>query len=327
MDALMRWGINVILALQNAPWLSGVMRLLTFLGNEEFFLFVMPAIYWCVSPGVGARLAVLLIASNGLNGLLKIAFHLPRPYWVDLRVKALSSETSYGIPSGHAMNSTSVWGFLAAQVKKRWAWAAALALIFLISLSRLYLGVHFPTDVLAGWILGALVLGAFLALERPAVAWLKRLTMWQQIGLAFALSLVYLALFSGILAAIAPSPDPAIWEQNAALATLTKPGEPATDPRNPEDGVPVAGMVMGLGLAFALPTRHPTRFDAKGPLAKRALRFVIGLVGVLILWMGLKLLTPHEPFALAMVVRYIRYGLVVFWVLYLAPRAFVRANI
>jgi hypothetical protein len=106
-----------------------------------------------------------------------------------------------------------------------------------------------------------------------------------------------------------------------------RPGESATNPRNPEDGATVAGMIMGLGLALALPTRHPTQFDVKGPLTKRGLRFVIGLVGVLVFWMGLKLVTPDEPFALAMVVRYIRYVLVVFWALYLAPWVFVRMKL
>lgn len=322
MDALIRWGTSLILALQNAPWLSGPMRLFTFLGKEEFFFFVMPLLYWCLNPALGARLAVLLILSNGLNGLLKLAFHLPRPYWVDPRVKALSAEISYGLPSGHAMNATSVWGFLAAQVKRPWAWAAALALIFLISLSRLYLGVHFPLDVLAGWVFGALVLAAFLAWERPVLAWLKRLTLWQQLGLALALSLLFLALFSGILAAIASSPDPAIWTHNAVLAAEATP-----DPRTPQGGVAVAGMILGLGLAFALSVHHPTRFDVKGPLLKRALRFAIGLAGVLLLWLGLKLLAPAEPVALALFVRYTRYALIVFWALYLAPWAFVRLNL
>ncbi len=327
MDALMRWGISIILALQGEPRLVGVMQFFTFLGSEGFFLFVMPAMYWCVDATMGVRLAVVLIASNGLNGLFKIAFHLPRPYWVDLRVKALSSETSYGIPSGHAMNATTICGFVAAQVRKWWAWVAAIVLILMISLSRLYLGVHFPTDVLAGWILGIVVLWAFLALERRAVAWAKRLTMWQQIGLAFVLSLLCLALFIGVLAAIASSPDPITWEQNAALATSLEPGESAIAPRNPEAGVTFAGMVMGLGLALAFLAYRPTQFDARGPLAKRGLRFVIGLIGVVILWLGLKLIAPQEPFMLAVLIRYIRYTLVVFWALYLAPWVFVKMGL
>jgi hypothetical protein len=273
------------------------------------------------------RLAVLLIASNGLNSLFKVILHLPRPYWIDPRVQALSSETSYGIPSGHAMNATTIWGFLASQMKKRWAWPAVLALILMISISRLYLGVHFPTDVLAGWILGGLLLWAFLIFERPAAVWLKRLTIWQQIGLAFAISMVYWALFSGTLAAIASTPDPTIWEQNAAQATSAQPGEPATDPRNPDNGATTAGMLMGLGLSLALSTYRPTGFDAHAPLARRAARYAIGAVVIAGIWLGLKVLTPSQPLVLAMIVRYLRYVFVIFWALYLAPWTFVKLKV
>jgi membrane-associated phospholipid phosphatase len=327
MDVLMQRGIDLILALQGLPGLTGLMHLFTFFGNEAFFLFIMPALYWCLDARLGARLAVVLIAANGLNGLFKIAFHLPRPGWIDLRVKVLSLEGSYGLPSGHAQNSVVVWGFIAAQAKKWWVWALAGALIFLISLSRLYLGVHFPTDLLAGWIIGALFLGAFLTLEGPVVAWLNRLTRRQHLGLTVALSLLYLVCFTGILAAMASWPDPALWEQNARQSTLAKPGKAAFDPRNPEYGATVAGMIMGLGLALSLSGHHLKEFKANGPWAKRGLRFVIGLGGILILGKGLKIITPYESMALVMIIRYIRYALLVFWVFYLAPRLFIRMKI
>jgi len=207
MDALMQWGTDIVVALQAFPGLTGLMEFFTFLGTEEFFLLLMPALYWCIDAGLGLRLAVALTASGSLNELLKLAFHLPRPYWVDSRVQALGTEPSYGLPSGHAMNAVSVWGFIATQLKKNWAWAAALALILLISLSRLYLGVHFPTDVLGGWVFGAGLLWAFLRWEQNARVWLGRLTLWQQIGLAFVVSLVYLALAAGILTAMTGMPD------------------------------------------------------------------------------------------------------------------------
>ena len=323
----MHWGNSLILGLQGFAGLTGVMRFFTFLGSEYCFLFLMPVLYWCLDVGVGARLAVVLIFSNGLNGLFKIAFHLSRPYWIDPRVQALSSEPTYGLPSGHAMNSTTTWGFLAAQVKKWWAWVGAGVLIVMVSFSRLYLGMHFPTDVLAGWILGVLLLWVFLAWERPVLVWLKRLTTWQQIGLAFVLSLAFLALYFFILSVIAPSPDPVVWEQNAAKATGAPFGVPAISPRNPEDGVTGAGMFMGLGLAFALALRRPTEFVVQAPLARRVLRFGVGMLGVLVFWLGLKLVSPSEPVVLAWTVRYIRYLLVVFWVLYLAPCVFVRLRL
>jgi membrane-associated phospholipid phosphatase len=327
MDAIMQWGIELILALQGIPGLTGLMQVFTFFGNEPFFLFILPATYWCLDARFGRRLAVVLIASNGLNGLFKIAFHLPRPSWIDLRIKVLSFERSYGLPSGHAMNSVALWGFMATQIKKWWMWVTAGALIVMISLSRLYLGVHFPTDLLAGWILGALFLGTFLSLERPVIAWLKRLTIRQHLGLTVVFSLFYLLLFNGILTAIASRPDPAVWEYNAAQSALTKPGGPAINPRNPEYGASVAGMIMGLGLAFSLSGYQLTKFKANGAWTKRGLRFVIGLGGIFILGKGLKSVTPFDPLAGVMIMRLIRYTLIVFWIFYLAPRLFARLRL
>ena len=327
MEALMQWGILAILSMQSVPGLTGVMQFFSFLGREEFFLFFIPAIYWCVDAKLGARLAVVLIASNALNILLKAAFHLPRPYWIDLRVKALGAELSYGLPSGHAMNATAVWGLLASQVRKGWVWAALAALVLMISLSRLYLGVHFPTDVLAGWIFGALLLALFPAIEQPVVARLRRLSMGRQIGLTLAVSLLYFTLFSGILTAIAPTPDPDAWERNAAVSISAKTGRPATDPRNPKDGSAAAGLILGLGLAFALSSRSAARFETGGPLARKGLRFAVGMAGVLFFWLGLKAAAPAEPAAMAVAFRYLRYALAIFWALHLAPRVFIRLKL
>ncbi len=326
MDSLMQWGASVVVALQSVHGYAGVMKFYSFFGTEEFFLLVMPFLYWCVDASLGMRLAVVLISSQGLNAWVKVAFHLPRPYWYDSRVQALSVETTYGLPSGHAMRSTSLWGFLAQQLRRWWTWAAALALIFLISLSRLYLGVHFPTDVFAGWLGGAVVLVVFAFVERPVTSWLQRLTFGQHLGLAVAVSLLYIALFGGVLAAISGSPDPAQWEQTAARAAPPDSGQPATDGRNPDDAVTNGGMIVGLGAALAVNRRRP-RLNARGPWLKRLVRFAAGVAGILVIWGGLKLITPPEPFIVEAVFRYIRYGLAVFWALSFAPMVFVRTGL
>ncbi len=317
--------LNLILALQTAGWLAAPMQFFTFLGTEEFFLIVMPALYWCVDAGLGLRLAVILITSNGLNYLLKLAFHLPRPYWVDTRVHALTVETSYGLPSGHAQNGLAVWGFLAAQMKRRWAWIAALALVGLISLSRIYLGVHFPGDVLGGWMVGGVLLWAFVRWESSVKDWLSRLNVVTQLGLALAISLIYLALAGGVLTAIAFTPDPIQWEQNARAIAPPADDELAIDPRNPESPVSTAGLMFGLGAALALGKR--ARFDARGPWGKRLTRFVIGLIGVLILWLGLRAVFPEGTDLIALALRYVRYALTMFWAVYVAPWVFLKTRL
>jgi undecaprenyl-diphosphatase len=104
------------------------------------------------------RAAVVLAVGVGgaalINTLLKLAFHRVRPeLWTPLVV-----ERSFSFPSGHAMVSSA----LACSVTyilwhTRWRWLAVglgLAVVVAIGLSRLYLGVHYPTDVLAGWTVG-----------------------------------------------------------------------------------------------------------------------------------------------------------------------------
>jgi hypothetical protein len=241
-------------------------------------------------------------------------------------VTAFVTETSYGLPSGHAMNAVSVWGFLAAQLKKPWAWGAALLIVFLISLSRVYLGVHFPTDVLGGWLLGALLLWAVLRFEQPLRSRLARWSLAQQIGLALAVSLAYLGTSMLILAVVpAPAALPG-WEQAAALAHPPEAGERAIDPRGLESAVNTAGMILGLGAGLALMARG-ARFDAGGPLLQRGPRFVIGVAGIAALFLGLRALAPSGADALAYVFRYLRYALIVWWALCAAPWLFLKTRL
>ena len=179
METILQGGINFILAFQAlGSWLALPMTFFTSLGSQEFFLLVFPALYWSINADLGARAGAILLFTGGLNEMLKLAFHGPRPYWVSAQVKAMASEPTFGVPSGHAQMAVVIWGTLASYIKRPWAWAIAIVLILMIGLSRLYLGVHFPQDVLFGWLLGALTLWAFLRWSDALVAWL----MTQSLG-------------------------------------------------------------------------------------------------------------------------------------------------
>lgn len=309
--------LDLILVLQSIPGLAGVMEFFTSLGGEEFFLLVMPAVYWCVDAPLGLRVATLLISSNSLNEVLKLAFHLPRPIWVDERVRALSVETSYGLPSGHAQTAVAVWGGLATHMKQRWAWGIALLVVLLISLSRLYLGMHFLGDVVAGWVLGGLLVWAFARWGNRWGSRLRGLSLGIQIGLALGAALVYLAVCYAAIT-FAP-PDPPQW---ASIAALTLPTEEFA-PRHPESPVSAAGRIFGLGLSLALLARGQ-RFYAGGPFSQRAVRFAVGVLGVLVFWLGLRFIFPAGEDVMALTFRFVRYTLIVVWGLYLAPLVFLK---
>ena len=162
MDVVNHAELAVNLFLQTlGDGLQTIMGIITLLGTEIFYILFMPAIYWCVDAWAGLRIGVMLLSSTCFNGFFKIILKGPRPYWLSDKIVPGVHETSFGIPSGHAMNSTAVWGWSALETKDRRALVGATIIVLLVSLSRLVLGVHFLSDVLLGLLLGVLLLIAF----------------------------------------------------------------------------------------------------------------------------------------------------------------------
>ncbi len=269
MTPLFEWGTRIVMAVQGmGAWALAPMHFFSFLGTEEFFLVLITLIYWCVNASLGVRLTFALLAADTTSGLLKLAFHTPRPFWVSGGVKVRAVETSYGMPSGHALIASTVWPYLAYQLRKAWIWVAAIVLVLLISLSRLYLGVHFPHDVVSGWIFGALLLVLYIWAERKISSRLAAASLAPQVLIALVASVAVLILAAVTFIAIRSVVDPPAWV--AALLRVVRP-EDLTLPRDPSGLVSDAGLIlgMGMGLAFA---RRWAPFDAGGPLWKRAVR-------------------------------------------------------
>jgi membrane-associated phospholipid phosphatase len=318
------WGIPWILKLQAlGSWLTPPMQFFTFLGLEQFYVLVMPAVLWCFDIGVGLRVGTILLTSNMLAFTLKLVFGLPRPYWISRRVQALSTEWSFGLPSGHAMNAVTLWGRLAAAIQQRWALAAAVALMFLIPLSRIELGVHFPADVIAGWIFGGLLLFVFLKYERSMAERLVRATPVARLLVAFAAPLSLVSLALAARAVRAPIGFPAIWAETAAAAA---PDAAPIDPLDVSSILAIGGIFLGFAVGGALLVDWGG-FRVEGPWTKRVIRFGVGLAGVVVIFIGLAAIFPSGPSPAAMILRVLRYTLVGFWISYLAPRVFVRARL
>lgn len=321
MDGLIQMGIEWIIAIQSlGGWLELPMKFFSFLGSQDFFFLVLPLIYWSLDAALGLRVALLLVASVTVNFYAKLWFAGPRPYWVSGQVAFFSAETSFGIPSGHAQNAVSVWGIIAAGIRKPWVWVAALGLAFLIGFSRWYLGVHFVHDVVAGWLIGSAMLWLTLRFWDSTSAWLKTKTLSQQVFLGFAVSLIMIIMGMVSVQRLDGFVFPAEWTENALR------GGELPDPVSLEDAVTAAGTFFGIAAGLAWITSRGG-YQASGPAAKRVLRFVAGLIGVLILWRGLGMLLPAGEQFIPLILRYFRYMLVGFWIIAGAPWLFFRIKL
>jgi membrane-associated phospholipid phosphatase len=294
-------------------WLTPVMEAVTFLGDEEFYLLMLPLVYWAMSRRLGIRLGAMLLLTASVNGLLKLVFATPRPSFLVPEVEGVT-ETSFGLPSGHAQNAAAIWGLLAVSVRRWWLRIGLLALIALIGWSRIHLGVHFLEDMLVGWLVGALLVLAFVGLEgRVSRWWLGLVTpdrMLAAVVASFALIAPAALLAAGLAGASFPwpgLPDPLVATGASHVVTP-------------------AATLAGFGIGLALLLDHGG-FDHRGPAGQRVLRVVVGLIGVAVLWQGLGVLFPGGESLGALGLRYLRYALVGVWVGGVAPLLFVRVGL
>ncbi len=136
------------------------------------------AIFWALRFRLEALFILLTTSSNLLNVILKRVIKRPRPTAVDVKVVRVINEPSF--PSGHVMHYTNFYGLLIYLLATNWRSgklrntliAICTALIVGIGPSRIYLGAHWPSDVMAGYLYGGLWFGGIMALYLRIKAWL-----------------------------------------------------------------------------------------------------------------------------------------------------------
>jgi acid phosphatase family membrane protein YuiD len=280
-------------------------------------------LYWSIDTALGIRIGVILLFSDAISYYLKIGIHSGRPFWVSRQVESLSFESSFGMPSAHAQNSAAVFGLLAATLKRRWVWLLSLLLIFLIGVSRMYLAVHFPQDVILGWVIGFLLVWIFLRVEKPVAAWFSSQSLPLAVFVLFVISISMLLVGLLIRSITSDWQIPAAWLENARLAF------PEEEPINP---FKFSGMLLTSGVFFGLSAgalwlSKRGGFNARGSWGRRILRYLLGVVGVAILWFGLGSLLPEDAGTLGYVLSYLLNAVIGFWISALAPLIFLRINL
>lgn len=303
-------------------WLSDPMLFFTFLGEETFFLLVMPLLLWNYDARLGVRLGYILLVGSAVNAIFKLIFASPRPYWISDRIIGLRTESSFGLPSGHAWTAAALWGRLAIAVRHRAVALVLVGIIFMVGLSRIYLGVHFPSDVLFGWMGGLGILLVFLAAERRIEPALERAPLYAAIASLLLLSIVLIAVGFIVIGPTGSEALPVEWETR--IRSIDPDG--SFDPWNMEGVISVSGALFGLGAGSQLLFRG-REYQARGSIREMIGRYLIGVIGVALLFYGLASLIPEGTSAVHLFARYLRYGLVGFWISFGAPRVFQRLNL
>jgi len=316
MEELYQLSIALAILLQEAlPRLLGPMTLITASGHEEFFLIILPAIYWSIDKRLGRQLGYIFLLSALINNMLKTLFRQPRPFWLEPEIQRGEAE-GYGIPSGHVQNVTAVYLLLAALLRRGWVWILVLVYILLMGLSRLYLGVHFLQDIAVGFAVGLLIFIAFLMWQRAFFDRYRKQILGRRLLSMVLIPIVLSAVYIGALLLVGPPNTDVPWASYI----------PAAEMSGHEDVVATVAGLLGFGVGILFESSR-VRFRSDGPVWQRIVRFLLGIVVAVGIWAGLRAVFPVEPAWVALPLRFLRYLLLLLWVTYFAPWVFVRLGL
>lgn len=251
-------GLDIVLAIQDSR--NGVFDIvaeaLHFMGTDIFFMLFLPLIYWSVNRRLGIRLLFALMFVGITSSLLKEIFQRPRPFQVSDEVDMWIIQDGFGLPSGHVMNIIIIWGYFALELQKRWAYWAVGILTVLMGWARMYLGVHFPQDVIGGVIFGVVGLWIYCWLVDHVPELWVRLKLQPQIAIIVLIIIAFPTFLIG---------------DDIAMAVL--------------------GLLVGVSIGWLINDIYRIVFTTDGDITQRAIRYIIGIALLGGLFLGLRLLS------------------------------------
>lgn len=180
------WDLGILWTIQGSFWtplgflggntiFDSFWRVVTSLGDDIILFMLVGVIYWLGYKREGIFLALILVFSAFINYSLKYLIGRPRPTFYEARKLYFPEGPS--MPSGHAQTTTAT-AFTIAWLAKRGVplvskrgiilFLLAAIISVLVSISRIYLGAHWPTDVILGLLIGLLVFGAYVLIAERA---------------------------------------------------------------------------------------------------------------------------------------------------------------
>ena len=252
----MEFQAEIIRAIQSvaSPALDIIFQGITMLGEEFFIIFVATFIFWCFNKEMGYWMCWCLSFGNLVVSTLKDIFAVPRPIGYE-GIRTLREHTATGLsfPSGHTHVSANFFTSIARAVNRKRFWILAATVPALVGLSRLYLGVHWPMDVAAGYVLGIVI---------PLLLWLLYRRFAQHKTIMFLISS---AVFVPFLF---------IYPESTSLFKSF-------------------GFAIGVAVGTFIETKFIKFKIDDIPAKKKAIRYVGGVIFIIAVYLGMKLIFPE----------------------------------
>lgn len=241
------------------PFLNAVFQFFTMFGEETLFLVAALIVFWCIDKRCGYFLMYTSFLGAIVNQFLKLLFCIPRPWARDpafsIVESARAEATGYSFPSGHTQSAGGLFFGLARCGKGLALRIACVAMVALVGLSRMYLGVHTPADVLVSLATSLLIVfGAYPLFKR---AWNGNRRAYIPLFAVLLLAGIALVIYAEFC------PPPA-----AAIAENTINGR--------ANAYKMLGTSIGLVLAVWLDTRY-IHFDTKAVWWAQILKALLGI--------------------------------------------------
>ena len=270
------------------PILNEFMLLITRFGEETAFLVAALIVFWCVDKYKGYYILGVGFLGTITNQFLKLLFAVPRPWILDenftILEQAREAASGYSFPSGHSQNAVGTFGTIAYTAKNRWIRIGAIAIAVLVPISRMYVGVHTPADVIIG---SAISLGLIFLLK-PIFLDKEGKAIPGFLGAMTLLAVAYLCYVEFF-------PFPADIQQENLTSGI-------------KNGYTLLGAMLGF-LVVYIADKKWLNFSTKAVWWAQILKLGLGLVLVLAVKSGLK--NPLNALFGEMPGRAVRYFLVV----------------
>ena len=263
---------------------------ITMLGEETLIILLVVALWFAVDKKLAQQVFFVTATSLSVNGIIKNFAKVPRPFTKGISCVRLDTATGYAFPSGHTQGFATWSSFFAVKFKKTWLTILVAVLVGLVAFSRLYLGAHYPSDVIVGVALGVglSILGNYLFEKVKDVK----------------------KLYLGTLLVLTPFIIYFLFVADPLFADLFK----------------TFGMVGGMvAVSFLDEKTEPLSYDVVW--WKKLVRIVLGVVLAVALKEVIKLINVFNVIQISLLIDAIRYFIVVMTVGYLCPLLFKKIKL